>query len=741
MTGATTLDAGSQAVSLSDTGNKFGSLVTVTGGQTALHSSENLSVALNTGATTLSAGQALALGGTAVSLDATAGGAISQRAGEALEVTDATRLDAGSQTVSLAEAANKFGGLVAVKAGQTALHGSENLSVALDTGATTLSAGQALALGGKAASLDAMAGGGAISQRAGEALEVTGATTLYAGSQALSLSDTGNKFGGLVTVTAGQTALHGSENLAVALNTGATTLSAGRSLTLGGTADSLVTNSAALMFEQTRVRQAGTFTARGSVAQLAGSALEVDGETLLNIGLQSSGESILLGSRGNAFGAVLGGSIDLGPSAADSTIHSRNAVTLGGLSITGKGVLEIESSANMGKTPVLGVGTVVPPSGDGVCTASQPCVSVQSNMGMPQQLSVFDASIGQQRGTRIVTGPQATLSLHASGAGSIDLSADASVEVTPLGGVASTETGLSGLLSTYSKAGSELRALAHVGGTTNQLEGPLAAITQADKTQNSADKTAVVVASDSIRVAAQGIDTDTVMLMAREIFGGGGKIQTHVAATTMSDGRNIATGVDGKPNPLYSILPSIFVIADAPGNPAASYGFGSLRTPISVSFGYTELPVTNSLLQTIAVEPYRRGDPAGAVPVYLDTRVQPGSDPSGPIRRFLVFPAGTPTGSVRMVVVDGVEILDSSAFASVQSAVAELLNQMRREQLESGFSNENVAAQLRKGVITETRVGPAAVDRFQGVAPAQGCVGTMIGEMMVCVPSAGPLRP
>ena len=57
--------------------------------------------------------------------------ALSQLAGWALEVTGTTTLDAGSQAVSLTEAANKFGGLVTVKAGQTAVHASENLNVAL----------------------------------------------------------------------------------------------------------------------------------------------------------------------------------------------------------------------------------------------------------------------------------------------------------------------------------------------------------------------------------------------------------------------------------------------------------------------------------------------------------------------------------------------------------------------------------------------------------------------------------
>ncbi|MBL8433770.1 MAG: hypothetical protein JNL99_02450, partial [Zoogloea sp.] len=772
--GASAFDAGSDALSLTEAGNSFGGLVTLKAGDTALRGSDSLDVALdNTGATTLTAGQALTLGGMAASLvtdsaalvfDATrvtgdgrftARGPVSQLAGQALQVGGTSRFDAGSQALSLTEAGNSFGALVTLKAGETALRGSDSLNVALDiTGATTLTAGQALTLGGTAASLvtdstalvfgtTRVAGDGrftargTVSQRVGEALQMGGTSRFDAGSQALSLTEAGNSFGGPVTVIAAQTALSASERLdAVLVNTGATTLIAGDELTVSGTAASLTTTSGALRFGKTTLAGAGDFTVHGSVSQDDGSALEIGGATTLKLDLQAD-DSIVLANSGNAFNAALGGRIDLGPAAADSIIHSRNAVRLGDLSVLGKGLLEIRSAAVMGTTLVQDVRTQVAAD----CSLPQSCVSVQSSFGTPQQLSVHEASIAQQVGTRIATGPDATLSLRASGAGSIDLSADAAVEVTPAGGVASSVAGLAGFFSVYSKAGPEARTLTHGGGTTNRIEGPLAAFTQADTTQQSADKTAVVVASDTIRVAAQGIDADTVMLMAREVVGGGGKIQTHVAATAMSDGRNIATGVDGKPNPLYSILPSIFVVADGLGDPAASYSFGSLRDPISISFGYVGTPVANSLLQTIAVEPYRRGDPAGAVPVYLDTRLQAGNDPTGPIRRFLVFPAGTPTGSIRMVVVDGVEILDSSAFASVQSAVAELLNQVRKEQLESGFSNENVAAQLRKGVITETRVGPAAVDRFQGVAPAHGCVGTMIGEMMVCAPSAGPQQP
>jgi hypothetical protein len=657
--------------------------------------------------------------------------------------------------VSLTEAVNTFGGLVTVKAGQTDLSASDNLNVALDQiGATTLTAGQALTLAGSAASLvtdsaaltfgvtrvtgdGSFTARGAVSQLAGQALQVGGATTFDAGSQTLTLTEASNTFGGLVTVKAGDTALRSRDSLNVALSTGATTLIAGQALTLGGTAASLVTDSAALTFGTTRVVGDGSFTARGPVSQLANGTLVVDGRTQLDITLRSVTNSIVLANRGNVFGGVLAGEIDLGPGAADSSIRSEQAITLGALDVRGKGVLEIESHADMAKILVPDVATVLASSNGKPCDTSQSCVSVQLNEGTPQRLSVYEASISQLAGTRISTGSDATLSLRASGKGSIDLSAEALVEVTPAGGVESSVTGPAGLLSVYSRAGSEQRVLTHAGGTTNTIQGPLAAVTQANTSQDSPDKTVVVVASDTIRVAAKdGIDGDTVMLMAREIAGGRqdpdpcGRHRHEGWPQYQDRGRS-------NPDQNYSILPSIFVIADAPGDTSATYSFGSLGNPISMSFGYVGTPVANSLLQTIAVEPYRRGDPAGAVPVYLDTRVQVGVDPKGPIRRFLVFPAGTPTGSIRMVVVDGVEILDSSAFASVQSAVAELLNQVRKEQLESGFSNENVAAQLRKGVITETRVGPAAVDRFQGVAPAGGCVGTMIGEMLVCAPAAG----
>lgn len=71
-------------------------------------------------------------------------GAVSQLAGQALQVDGATTVDATGQTVSLTEAANTFGGLVTVKAGQTDLRARDSLNVSLDQTGATATAGDML---------------------------------------------------------------------------------------------------------------------------------------------------------------------------------------------------------------------------------------------------------------------------------------------------------------------------------------------------------------------------------------------------------------------------------------------------------------------------------------------------------------------------------------------------------------------------------------------------------------------
>ena len=588
---------------------------------------------------------------------------------------------------------------------------------------------------------------------------VTGTrTTLRStGGASIIANNPSNDFVGLLSVTGGATTLRDANDLTVALTTGATTLTTGGSLNVSGSAASLdTTTGGALVFGTGGTAIAGnaSLDAGGPVSQSG--ALDVGGDATLSAGSQPVtladstnrvGGLFKLTTTGNAsiaghFGDTIltANSIDISGDIKLTTdiskITSASAIALGNLNITGNGSIAIESQADM-------TGVVLP----GIYV---PNVAVQTAVGVPEKLQIYHASISQKPGTLIATDPGVTLNLNASGKGSIDLTAGATATST-VAGSTTTSSGLDGLIAEYARVGDEVRTLGHPGNLTNRIQGKLSAITQADGVQRpDTPKTVVAIASDTINVAnnstttstVPAINADTVMLIARTVTGNGGKIQTYVAATARSDGRNITTDPAGGASKDYSILPSFFVISETgrvSGSDSVSpYSFGSLGEPISISFGKVDPYVDNSLLQTIAVDPFRKEGDSGVVPIYLSTTLQPGVDPTGPIRRYLVYPTGTPKNAIRAVVVNGVRIDDSSAYDAVQSSVAEILNQVRKEQLESGFSNENVAAQLRKGVITETRVGQAAVNRFQGVAAARPCVGMVVGDMVVCVPSAGP---
>ncbi len=649
-------------------------------------------------------------GPTTVSGDADirSAGAVSQTG--ALKVTGATTVATGQNAVTLGDDGNDFSGLVTVTAGPVSLHDSNDLNVALNSGVTSLKAGGALTASGTAASLAAVAG-----TTLDSSVETSGHLRLEAGS---GLNSHGKVGGDAELVSAG--AITHAADVAGLLST----RTPGRT-TLSGHFGALDVKSGALDFGATDVDGNVLVNAGDSITQSG--ALRVEGISEINATFDATGQAVTLSNSGNYFASGLSAKLNLGSSAEPSNITSARALALGTLDITGTGTVEFASLANM--NPVVVPKVLVP---------TPYSISVQNATGSAEHLSIYAPSIYQQDGTLITTGPAVTLKLNAAGSGSINLTA---------GAQANGSAGLPSLISTFSKAGDAPRTLTRAGANlTNRIDGQIAAFTRPDEGQASPVKTVVAIASDAITMDGSkpvAIDADTVMLIARAVNGGGGTIQTHVAATSMSDGRNITTGPTLPENKNYSILPSIFVVTEtgvpASGTPSA-YRFGSGDKPIAVSFGAVDSPVNNSRLQTIAVDPYKKDGGSGGVPVFLATQGL-GVNPVGPIRRFLVFPINTSLSAIRAVVVDGVQIMDSSAYDSVQSNVAEVLNQVRKEQLESGFSNENVSAQLRKGVITETRVGQAAVDRFQGVAPVAGCVGTVVGDMVVCAPAAGPGRP
>ncbi len=720
--GLLTIRAPGLEVELGRQDNDFASL-DITAGTTHIADKNTLTAKLQTGATTLEvlAGQ-LTLAGSAASIVATtSAGPISQSA--ALTVTGALTIGAGNQSVELNLPENDFASLD-ITAGTTLVTDRNGFTTTLRTGGTTLRAlAGSLTAEGTASSLEARTDGAAgdVTSR----VATTGNSTLSAGGAIVHSADVGAR---LTTRTSGQTTIAGNvDALAVVqsggLSFGLTTVNKEAAISVGGP----LTQTAALQVNQRTTIDAGAHSVTLDRAdnRFAGGLRLTAGDSEVRTG---SALDVVLdtGSTRLDAGALhVAGSMRLSPSVR-SHLVSATTVELGQLSIAGSGVVDVV--ANQAEMPKVAV----------------PRVSVQDAAGVPARVEVYGSSIYQAAEALLQTAPEVNLNLVARRA-SIDLTAGAAAASVGEGQL--RKTGPGGLIEVYS-APLERQALLHPNGLTNRLQGPVSAITEVDANQAGNGKTVVAIASDTISIAATplpAIDADTVLLLGRTMHGGGGKIQTHVGATLLRDGRNIATDPERRDDNAFSILPSIFVIADVNAAPPvgspSSLQFGDLGSPISLSFGAVSAVANNSWLQTIAVEPFRQDLAGGDVPVYFGTTAAGGVDPGGVVARRLVYPSSLARTAVRPVIVDGRKIEDSSAYDAVQSSVAEVLNQVRKEQLESGFSNENVAAQLRKGVITETRVGQAAVNRFQGVTGVRGCVGLTIDDQIVCAPAAGSSKP
>ena len=164
VTGATAVNAGSGAVTLSNIGNNFGSVGAIGG------------------AVIVNDVNALALDATSAgSLAVTTGGAISQNG--AVVVSGVTTVNAGVNAITLANPGNDFA------------------SIAASGGAVSISDSNALALGAINATsltLNTAAGNGNITQNA--AASVSGATSANAGSGAVNLSNAANDFGSVAAV-------------------------------------------------------------------------------------------------------------------------------------------------------------------------------------------------------------------------------------------------------------------------------------------------------------------------------------------------------------------------------------------------------------------------------------------------------------------------------------------------------------------------------------------------------------
>gem|GEM_PF-6008849 len=723
--GLTSTQGGS--IEADNAGNDFSGRLTVRAQNVTLRDANTLSLAGSVGGNLLTTtSQGLLLGTTTVGGTAVfnTGGSVMQDGD--VRVVGTTTINAAGQDVLLDRSRNDFGGRVTVSAQDVTLGDANTLTLEGQVGGNLLAnTGQGLRLGattvrGKA---EFNATAGPVTQDG--IVDISGTTTINAAGQNVTL-DLANDFRSRVQVDAGNVILLDASALELAGTVSGTLTTTSQGLLLGPTtvdgiarisSSGPVTQDGHLLFKSTT-----TIDAPGQPVTLDRPDNDFVAPLTLTAGETALRDSNLLDARLDTTNTQLTAGklkLEVKPEgkvrlAGSSLWSSRTTIELGNLEFAGSGTAHLVSNTD---------GAAMP-------TKKVEGVSVQDAAGTPLELFIYDAGIFQRAGTTIASDSGVTLSLKA-GKASIDLTAGAKVAAKPadlVGLVEAFAIPVDGQGITHPASGTNKLG-------TNKLLGPLMAVTSDDRAQTGGVKSIVAIASDTIRVAASPtpvVNSDTVMLLGRVIEGGGGSIQTWVAATQRRGGGNIATDPAGVNDNGFSILPSVFLIADDPGE-AGGFHYGSEFSPIAVSFGGTGT-AGNSTLQTIAPYPFRKtGGAAGPVPIYLSTINNGGVGPTGTVQVLLTRPAAVALSDVRTVVIDGKMVVDTSAYQSIQAANAAILNQLRLEQFESGFSNENVAAQLRKGVITETGVGEAAVDRFLGVAGAEACDGAVASGALSCV--------
>ncbi|MET3497437.1 autotransporter outer membrane beta-barrel domain-containing protein [Variovorax boronicumulans] len=386
--GSLTVNAGANAITMTNGANNFGGTVNLTGGTTQITDATALTLGtLNTGALTVNSSGALNLGtGTVGSLTANSnGGNVSQ--GGPLTVTGAGSINAGAGSITLDNPANNFVGALSLTGGTTSIRDTNLLTLGtISTGALTVVSNGTLNLGsGTATSLSATSTNAAITQTGG--LNVTGTSRLEAGSADIALTQATNKFGGAVGFTGRNVALTNSTGLVLGAGTAtgafaataagditqtAALVVAGTSTLNAGNADILLTqatnkltgavvangrnvaltNTVGLTLGASTITGTLSATAVGEIQQTG--ALNVTGTSTLNAGAAD----ITLAQATNKFGGAVsangrnvaitsGGALALGTSAITGTLAATAAGAItqtGALSVAGASTLNAGSA-------------------------------------------------------------------------------------------------------------------------------------------------------------------------------------------------------------------------------------------------------------------------------------------------------------------------------------------------------------------------------------------------------------
>ncbi|MBU6246143.1 MAG: filamentous hemagglutinin N-terminal domain-containing protein [Xanthomonadaceae bacterium] len=362
VTGTTTVNAGSHAITLTGSGNDFGGTVNLTGSTTQITDQNALTLGtLATGALTATSTGALDLGIGTVGgalLATSNGGAITEGSG-GVQVTGSSNLQAGTGAITLADGSNHFTGAVTAAGQGVTLVDSGNLTVASlnsgTNGTVNLVADGALVIQGATSGANAnLSGRDGITL--GSNLTTAGTVTLTSGNGAISQTAGVITAGALTGSSAGDTVLGGANQIG----------------TLGSfsAADFTLTNAEALTVGSNLVVGGGTgsialtTTSGGLTVQhdLNGGAITLNSASNLSLAGNLAGSSLDLVSGGDiaqSAGVIQAGTLT-GQAGGGVTLARANKIgTLGnvsaanGLSISNAQALTVGGTVNGGSSTGL----------------------------------------------------------------------------------------------------------------------------------------------------------------------------------------------------------------------------------------------------------------------------------------------------------------------------------------------------------------------------------------------------
>ncbi|WP_186426020.1 autotransporter outer membrane beta-barrel domain-containing protein [Cupriavidus metallidurans] len=359
--GDTTINAGTNAITLTNASNSFGGAVNLTGGTTQITSAAGLNLGtVNAGTLTATSTGALVFGTTAVtgSLSATSNRGFIMQNG-ALTIAGNSTFNAGTGAISLTNMGNWFGGTVNLTGGATIISSASALTfgnVNTDTLLATSLGPMNLGTGTVRGYLSASTNDNAITQSG--ALNVAGSTTISAGTGAITLTDASNSFQGPIAATGSSVALRAAGDLRVsALNNstnGAVSLTAGGALTLPVSAINTGTSNLQL------AANGGTLLAN---AALSGSNITISARDSIALygPVTASGQLALSTSTGQwifALGDVQAATTQIG----SGTLRIGNGTTTGSIggNVVNSGTLMFNRTDSIGYADVIsGTGNLV----------------------------------------------------------------------------------------------------------------------------------------------------------------------------------------------------------------------------------------------------------------------------------------------------------------------------------------------------------------------------------------------